>query len=124
MVTDTMTRQAHSLIPSDQVEGTHVRRSDGTKIGTIKRIMIDKISGKVTYAVLNFGGFLGMGEKHFPVPWERMKYNPSLEAYEINLTEQELLKAPSYDSNTDFDWGDRTQERLISDFYKVPGYWS
>jgi len=73
MQTDTSTRQPHSLIASDRVEGTPVRRSSGEKIGTIERLMIDKLSGNVAYAVLSFGGFLGMGQKHLPIPWARRK---------------------------------------------------
>jgi PRC-barrel domain len=78
----------HSLIASDRVEGAPVRRSTGEKVGTIQRLMIDKLSGNVAYAVLSFGGFLGLGEKHLPVPWARLKYSPELEAYEVNLTDE------------------------------------
>src|SRR5260221_629744 len=67
MQTDTSAPQSHSLIASDRVEGTPVRRSSGEKIGTIERLMIDKLSGNVAYAVLSFGGFLGMGQKHVPI---------------------------------------------------------
>jgi len=59
---------AHNLIASDRIEGTSVCRPRGEKIGEIQRLMIDKISGKVAYAVLSFGGFLGFAQKHFPVP--------------------------------------------------------
>src|SRR5687768_13052071 len=62
-------RETAALIGSDKVEGTAVYGSDGERIGSVKRIMIDKISGKVTYAVMSFGGFLGMGEDYYPVPW-------------------------------------------------------
>jgi hypothetical protein len=113
----------HSLIASDRVEGTAVRRSDGKKIGDIQRLMIDKLSGKVAYAVLHFGGFLGIGDKHLPVPWQLMRYNPSLEAYEINLSDDELAKAPSYDAKSEFDWGDRDREIVIHDYYKTMPYW-
>jgi PRC-barrel domain len=65
----------HRLVASDRVEGTQVRRSDRTKVGSIERLMIDKASGKVAYAVLTFGGFMGVGAKHIPVPWDRMKYS-------------------------------------------------
>ena len=64
--------QTHSLIASDRVEGTPVRRSGGEKIGTIERLMIDKISGNVAYAVLSFGGFLGIGQRHAPIPWAKL----------------------------------------------------
>jgi PRC-barrel domain len=122
MQTDT-TAKPHSLIASDRVEGTAVRRSDGTKIGTIQRLMIDKTSGKVAYAILNFGGFLGMGEKHLPVPWERMKYSAPLDAYEINVTDEELSRAPSYEADKEFDWGNRANELMIHDYYRTPPYW-
>lgn len=116
-------QKPHSLIASDRVEGTVVRRSDGSKIGVIVRVMIDKISGKVAYAVLHFGGFLGMGGRYLPVPWERMTYNPALMAYEINLSDEELAKAPSYAADSDFDWGDREREGEIHSYYRVPPYW-
>jgi len=58
----------HDLIGSDRVEGTNVYRSDGKKIGEIERVMIDKMSGQAAYAVMGFGGFLGMGEDHYPIP--------------------------------------------------------
>ena len=70
MATATLeTRETASLIGSDKVEGTNVYRSNGDKIGSIERIMIDKQSGKVAYAVMSFGGFLGIGHDHYPVPW-------------------------------------------------------
>jgi len=86
--TFTMPVKPHRLIASDRVERTPVRRSDGTKVGIIERLMIDKVSGKVAYAVLSFGGFMGIGVKHIPVPWYRMKYGASLDAYEINLSDE------------------------------------
>jgi hypothetical protein len=124
MQTATMHSPArHSLIASDRVEGTPVRRSDGEKIGAIERVMIDKLSGNVAYAVLSFGGFLGMGGKHLPVPWASLKYNPTLEAYELNVNEQDLANAPSYAKDADFDWGNRERERALHAHYRVPPYW-
>jgi hypothetical protein len=123
MQTDTSTRQSHSLIASDRVEGTPVRRSDGGKIGTIERLMIDKLSGNVAYAVLSFGGFLGMGQKHLPIPWVRLTYDRALGAYHLDLTEEELKRAPSFAAGEDFDWGDRSREIEIHNYYRVPPYW-
>ena len=62
-------RETAGLIGSDKVEGTPVYRSDGDRIGQIERIMLDKISGKVAYAVMSFGGFLGIGEDYYSLPW-------------------------------------------------------
>src|SRR3954454_9690857 len=78
----------HNLIASDRVEGTPVRRTNGEKIGTIERLMIDKLSGNVAYAVLSFGGFLGMGQKHLPIPWTRLPCDRTLGTYQLDLTEE------------------------------------
>src|ERR1700750_2689958 len=102
------TTQSHSRIASDRVEGTPVRRSDGSKVGTIERLMIDKLSGNVAYAVLSFGGFLGMGQKHAPIPWTRLTYDRMLGAYHLDLTDAELQRAPSVAADQEFDWGDRS----------------
>jgi PRC-barrel domain len=123
MQSETLTPQSHSLIASDRVEGTPVRRSDGEKIGTIERLMIDKISGNVAYAVLSFGGFLGMGQKHAPIPWTKLSYDPALGAYHLDLSEEELRGAPSVAAGEEFDWGDRSREVTIHNYYRVPPYW-
>ena len=92
-------------------------------MGSIERLMIDKASGKVAYAVLTFGGFMGVGAKHIPVPWDRMKYSVALDAYEINLSDEELAKAPSYAADKEFDWGDRPREEEIHRYYGARTYW-
>lgn len=117
------TRQSHSLIASDRVEGTPVRRSSGEKIGTIERLMIDKVSGSVAYAVLSFGGFLGIGQKHAPIPWARLAYERALGAYHLDLTDEELSRAPSVAAGEEFDWGDRSREVELHNYYRVPPYW-
>jgi hypothetical protein len=98
--------------------GTAVRRSDGTNVGSIERVMIDKVSGKVAYAVLCFGGFMGVGVKHIPVPWDQMKYGVSLDAYEINLSHEELSRAP----DEEFEWGYRDDVIGDLNFYRTPPY--
>jgi hypothetical protein len=123
MQTETSTHQPHSLIASDRVEGTPVRRADGEKIGTIERLMIDKLSGNVAYAVLSFGGFLGMGQKHAPIPWARLSYDRALGAYRLDLTDEELKQAPAVAAGQEFDWGDRSREVEIHNYYRVPPYW-
>jgi sporulation protein YlmC with PRC-barrel domain len=122
-MTDPTTPKAHSLIASDRVEGTVVRRPDGSKLGSIERVMIDKLSGKVAYAVLSFGGFLGLGEKHVPIPWEQLQYDRGLEAYRVNLSDEEIKRAPSSASNEEFDWGDRSAEIEIHNYYGARPYW-
>lgn len=124
MTTDTKSEtRPHALIASDRVEGTAVRRPSGETIGTIQRLMIDKISGNVAYAVLRFGGFFGVGEKHLPIPWAKLTFDPSMNAYQVNISDDELAKAPSYQADKEFDWGDRTQERQLHDYYRTRPYW-
>jgi sporulation protein YlmC with PRC-barrel domain len=112
----------HELIGSDRVEGTNVYRSDGKKIGEIERVMIDKVSGQAAYAVMGFGGFLGMGEDHYPVPWQRLTYNEKLGGYEVNLTDEQLKNAPRYATGEEWKW-DSVQGQMIYGYYGVPPYW-
>ena len=83
-----------TLIGSDKVEGTAVYGTDRNKIGSIERVMIDKKSGRVSYAVLGFGGFLGLGNDHYPLPWQSLKYDTGLGGYVTGITEKELEGAP------------------------------
>lgn len=123
---DTITKpetKHHALVASDRVEGTIVRRLSGERIGTIQRLMIDKVGGNVAYAVLRFGGFLGMGEKHLPIPWERLKFDTTRQAYLVSITDAELANAPSYAADADFDWGDRKSEVALHNYYGARPYW-
>ncbi len=117
--TDPRLRETPDLIGSDKVEGTDVRRPSGDQIGTIRRVMIDKRSGKVNYAVMSFGGFLGIGEDYFPVPWERLTYDEKLDAYVIDISDDQLSGAPRFTDEAAYDWS-RAEGRRISDFYGVP----
>jgi len=109
-------RETAGLIGSDKVEGTAVYDANGEKIGSIERVMIEKRSGQVAYAVLSFGGFLGIGSDYYPIPWESLKYDTSLGGYRTNITEQQLQGAPKF-SGTSWDWEDRARGRQVYDFY-------
>ena len=98
-----------NLIGSDKVEGTAVYGADSNKIGSIERIMIDKRSGRVSYAVLSFGGFLGIGDDHYPLPWQSLKYDTSLGGYITGVTEAQLKGAPHYGNDNAWNWGDPTR---------------
>ncbi len=111
------------LIESDRVEGTTVYDANGNDIGTIQRLMIEKISGKVAYAVMSFGGFLGMGEDEHTIPWGSLHYDTSLGGYRTNITEEQLRGAPAYSRDQDTDWSDRQREQDLHDHYRAPYYW-
>ena len=123
MQTDATSRETHNLIASDRVEGTPVRSTDGTTIGTIDRVMIDKLTGNVAYSVLSFNGSVGTGKRHLPIPWSRLTYDRKLGAYHLDLTEKELKGALSHESDQDFDWGDRGREIERRDHDRVKAYW-
>lgn len=109
------TRESHSLIASDRVEGTPVRSTNGTRIGTIEREMIDKLTGNVAYTILRFDGF---GQKRLPIHWARLTYDRKLGAYHLDLSEGELSGAQSHEN---FDCGDREIE--IPEYYREKRYW-
>ena len=120
MQTDAMSWEPHSLIASDRVEGTPVRSTHGTTISTIERVMIDKLTGNVAYAVLSFNGFVGVGQRRLPIPWRHLTYDRKLAAYRLDLTEKEL-SALSHGS--DIDWDDRSREIEHHDDDRVKVYW-
>lgn len=110
---------SHRLIASDKVEGTKVYGQDGDGIGSIHNFMVDKLSGKVSYAVMSFGGFLGMGERYHPLPWDTLTYDENLGGYVVNLTREQLEGAPSYAQNED-PWQDPKYGRHIYGHYGMP----
>jgi PRC-barrel domain protein len=112
-----------TLISSDKVEGTSVMNPAGEKLGSIENVMIDKRSGKVAYAVMSFGGFLGIGDRHHPLPWGMLKYDTNLNGYVVNLDKKMLEKAPTYADDEPVDLADQEYGRRLHDYYKVPPYW-
>jgi hypothetical protein len=117
MVTEV--RETGTLIGSDKVEGTAVYGADQTKIGSIERVMIDKQTGKVSYAVLSFGGFLGIGDDHYPLPWHSLKYDVNLGGYIAGITESQLKGAPKYTNDNSWNWNDPARGRAVNDYYGV-----
>ncbi|MEO8056956.1 MAG: PRC-barrel domain-containing protein [Burkholderiales bacterium] len=95
----TSTTSKHDVISSERVEGTKVFNEAGDKLGSVDELMIDKHSGQVRYAVLEFGGFLGMGTERYPMPWNMLKYDTALDGYVVPLDKARLEGAPSYQEN-------------------------
>ena len=111
------------LIAADKVEGTPVVDPAGEKMGSIERIMIDKPSGKVAYAVMSFGGFLGIGDRHHALPWGALKYDTNLDGYVVNLDRQRLKNAPTFAPDDAVDLEDPAMRRRLHDYYGVTPYW-
>ncbi len=116
-------RSGKPLIGSDRVEGTAVYDRSGNRIGTVERVMIDKISGRVAYAVMSFGGFFGLGTTEYAVPWSMLDYDPRLKGYRTQITAEQLRDAPSLSGQRSQDWPDRGSERDLHDYYQVSYYW-
>ena len=115
-------RTGDPLIASDRVTGTAVYNRAGDKLGTVDNIMLDKVSGKAVYAIMSFGGFLGIGENQFPLPWSQLNYDVGLGGYVVDLDKRVLEGDPSYERGETFEW---TPEygRTVDKYYKVPSYW-
>jgi PRC-barrel domain len=105
---------------SEDVQGTEVYGPDGKHIGEIDHLIIDKLSGRVAYAVMSFGGFLGLGHRHYPIPWGALRYDASLGGFRTNVTEQQLKDAPEF---SDDSWQDRDWETRTHRHYGTQGYW-
>ena len=112
----------HQLISSEDVEGTNVYDMKGTTIGEVDHLMIDKISGRVTYAVMSFGGFVGLGHSHYPIPWGSLKFDPKLNGYVTGITQQQLKDAPQF-SDDSWEGRDRAWETRTHAHYGARTYW-
>ncbi|MGH8432668.1 MAG: PRC-barrel domain-containing protein [Solimonas sp.] len=110
-----------TLIASEKVERTIVYDRQGDQLGTVDDIMIDKVSGKAIYAIMSFGGFLGIGEKHHPLPWSALKYDEQKGGYIVDLDKDTLDNAPTCDVDEGFHWT-ADYGRRVDRYYKVPTY--
>jgi sporulation protein YlmC with PRC-barrel domain len=116
---DVARSETTTLIAADKVEGTNVYDTGGNKLGSIDTLMIDKRSGRVAYAVLAAGGFLGMGQSHYPLPWEQLDYDTRLDGYVVAVTEAQLKTAPHADNAASMNWADRAWTGRIDDHYRA-----
>jgi sporulation protein YlmC with PRC-barrel domain len=120
---DDTTDPSGKLIAAHKVQGTSVNNTALEKLGTVEDIMIDKASGRIAYAVLSFGGFLGIGDRYYPLPWEKLEYNPELGGYVVDIDRAMLEGAPSYSDTKTAAWDDETWGRDVYAHYGVPPFW-
>lgn len=111
--------ETNRLIASDKVEGTAVYNRQGEKLGSVKNFMVDKRSGKAEYAVMSFGGFLGMGDSYHPLPWKVLTYDTTLGGYVVDLDKSTLQGGPSYTSGDEPTY-DRGYGERVYGHYRVP----
>jgi sporulation protein YlmC with PRC-barrel domain len=108
------------LIGAGAISGTAVYDTAGAKLGTVHDVMIDRLSGKVEYAILSFGGFLGLGSQHYPLPWHTLTYDEARGGYVVDIDPGVLHAAPSYDPEDISAWEDPTYGRQLYDYYGRP----
>ncbi|MFT0892455.1 PRC-barrel domain-containing protein [Pseudochelatococcus sp. G4_1912] len=112
-----------TLIGADKVAGTTVYNAEGENLGSIHDLMIDKQTGRVAYAVMSFGGFLGMGSDYHPLPWSTLTYDTNMGGYVVHLTREQLEGGPTFSEDEDPHWGDRDYEKRVHDYYGSGPYW-
>ncbi len=105
------------LIAASKVNGTNVYNRAGDKLGSIYDVMVDKTSGKAEYAIMSFGGFLGIGDNYHPLPWQALTYDPHQGGYVVDLDRQRLEGAPSYTPSESALWDDPAYGRRVDDYY-------
>jgi hypothetical protein len=110
----TMEGRASNLTESDKESGKAIYGSDNKKIGSIEKVMVDKTTGEIAYAVLSFGGFLGIGSDHYPVPWKVLRYDEKLGGYRSDISENRLKGAPKHGSEF-YDWS--AHRATLDDYY-------
>lgn len=113
-------RTGSTMVSSSDVNGTEVYSPTGDHLGQIDHLMIDKVSGQIAYAVMTFGGFLGIGAGEHPVPWKKLTYDTNLGGFVTDITQEQLTGAPSWGDNW---YDDRDYQRRSYDYYGVSPYW-
>lgn len=116
------TESPHRLIASNRVEGTAVYNREGEKLGRIESFMVDKRSGQAEYAVMSFGGLFGLGDNHYPLPWNVLTYDPDKGGYVVDLDKDKLKEGPSFRAGEEPDFS-RDYGRRVYDYYGVVYTW-
>lgn len=109
------------LIASDKVEGTAVYNRAGDHLGSVYNFMVDKHTGQVAYAVMSFGGFLGIGERYHPLPWKKLTYDTRMGGFVVDIDRSQLEAAPHY-ARDETPWADPAYGRNVYGYYGVPYY--
>lgn len=112
-----------SVVKTADVIGVDVKNTAGENLGEVKEIILDKYNGYVRYVVLSFGGFLGLGDKLFALPWKAFSYDPDQDAFILSIDKSLLKNAPGFDKDNWPDMADRKWEEGIYNYYKMTPYW-
>ena len=119
---NTVLKENPALIDAGRVMDTAVYNQQGEKLGSVESVMLDKRSGNVAFAIMSFGGFLGMGEKYHPLPWQSLTYDEDRDGYVVGLSKQQLQDAPTLERN-DRRIEDAGFGRSVYAYYGAPWAW-
>jgi hypothetical protein len=114
---DVATDETGNLISAGKVIGTNVYNRQSEKLGSFYDVMLNKLNGQVAYAIMSFGGFLGMGESYHPLPWRALTYDTGLGGYVVDIDRSHLEGAPYYTTRNEPDWSDRAYGESIDHYY-------
>ncbi|MEC5293262.1 PRC-barrel domain-containing protein [Aurantimonas sp. C2-6-R+9] len=110
-----------SNIEASRVNGTKVYNRQRENLGSIYDLVIGKRDGQVKYAIMSFGGFLGIGDEYHPLPWAQLDYDERQGGYVVDLDKGRLEGAPRFRNDSAPDWNDPTYGRTVDDYYGVRG---
>jgi sporulation protein YlmC with PRC-barrel domain len=116
-------KRLRTVLSASTLAGDSVRNLAGEDLGKIDEIMIDILTGRVAYAVLSFGGFLGIGDKLFAVPWNALKVDEDEKSFILNVDKRTIEGAPGFDKNNWPDMSDVAWGTELSSYYRVTPYW-
>lgn len=109
--------KAKGIVRTKDVVGVNVKNLNDQDLGEIKEIVLEKLTGKVRYLVLSFGGFMGMGNKLFAIPWNAIHYDTKKDAFVLNMAKEKLQNAPGFEKDQYPDFEDTAWSNAIQDFY-------
>ena len=112
-----------TVIGSDRVDGTTVYGADQEKIGKVDKLLIDKVGGNVTDVIISAGGFLRIGDEKHSIPWEKLEYDTERGGYCIDVTKEQLMDAPRFESSDAERPYDREHQRSVYEYWTVTPYW-
>lgn len=112
-----------AIVSTKEVIGVSVKNNEKESLGKVEELVIDKVSGEIRYWVLSFGGFLGMGDKFFAIPWNAIHYDTKEDAFILGVSKEKLKKAPGFNKDNPPNYADQNWGQSIFDYYESKPYW-
>lgn len=118
---DLYVKDMSMLVACDRVEGSRVYGADGKQIGHIERLMLEKSDGRIAFVILSFGGFFGIGQDHYRLPWEKLRFDARIDGYRVNMTKNDIEKARRFALKDEI--AGHGSDHKSHDYFGVPPYW-